>query len=233
MRETLEIASTLIVPLGTQVVLRAEIADPSQPIPKGTVAEIVRTPADGSHSYGLRSADGAEIQAFRQDFSILKHVKMGPMNDTSRQPLDHELSQSIIYRCVVGSQAYGLNREGSDVDRRGIYLPPADLEWSLYGVPEQLENRATEECYWEFKKFLILALKANPTILECLWSPIIEQTSQIAEALLATAFGLGAAIPAVIFYNIFQSRISAFGTRAEGFVAELMNALSRQLDKGA
>jgi biopolymer transport protein ExbB len=55
----------------------------------------------------------------------------------------------------------------------------------------------------------------------------------IAEALLATAFGLGAAIPAVIFYNIFQSRISAFGTRAEGFVAELMNALSRQLDKGA
>ena len=55
----------------------------------------------------------------------------------------------------------------------------------------------------------------------------------IAEALLATAFGLGAAIPAVIFYNIFQSRISSFGTRAEGFVAELMNALSRQLDKGA
>jgi biopolymer transport protein ExbB len=55
----------------------------------------------------------------------------------------------------------------------------------------------------------------------------------IAEALLATAFGLGAAIPAVIFYNIFQARISAYGTRAEGFVAELMNALSRQLDKGA
>ena len=55
----------------------------------------------------------------------------------------------------------------------------------------------------------------------------------IAEALLATAFGLGAAIPAVIFYNIFQARISSFGTRAEGFVAELMNALSRQLDKGA
>ena len=54
----------------------------------------------------------------------------------------------------------------------------------------------------------------------------------IAEALLATAFGLGAAIPAVIFYNIFQARISAYGTRAEGFVAELMNALSRQLDKG-
>ena len=55
----------------------------------------------------------------------------------------------------------------------------------------------------------------------------------IAEALLATAIGLFAAIPAVIFYNYFQTRISAFGARTEGFVAELMNAISRQLDKGA
>jgi biopolymer transport protein ExbB len=55
----------------------------------------------------------------------------------------------------------------------------------------------------------------------------------IAEALLATGIGLFAAIPAVIFYNYFQTRISGYGTRSEGFVAELMNAISRQLDKGA
>jgi len=55
----------------------------------------------------------------------------------------------------------------------------------------------------------------------------------IAEALLATGIGLFAAIPAVMFYNYFQTRISAYGTRSEGFVAELMNAISRQLDKGA
>jgi biopolymer transport protein ExbB len=55
----------------------------------------------------------------------------------------------------------------------------------------------------------------------------------IAEALLATALGLFAAIPSVVFYNIFQTRITAYGTRAEGFVAELINAISRQLDRGA
>jgi biopolymer transport protein ExbB len=55
----------------------------------------------------------------------------------------------------------------------------------------------------------------------------------IAEALLATGLGLFAAIPSVIFYNYFQTRISAYGARTEGFVAELMNAISRQLDKGA
>ncbi|WP_309089810.1 tonB-system energizer ExbB [Phenylobacterium sp.] len=55
----------------------------------------------------------------------------------------------------------------------------------------------------------------------------------IAEALLATGLGLFAAIPSVIFYNYFQTRISAYGARTEGFIAELMNAISRQLDKGA
>jgi biopolymer transport protein ExbB len=55
----------------------------------------------------------------------------------------------------------------------------------------------------------------------------------IAEALLATAIGLSAAIPAVVFYNYFNTRIAGYGTRADGFAAELLNGISRQLDKGA
>jgi biopolymer transport protein ExbB len=55
----------------------------------------------------------------------------------------------------------------------------------------------------------------------------------ISEALLATAIGLFAAIPAVVIYNYFQTRVSAYGTRSDGFNAELMNNISRQLDKGA
>ena len=55
----------------------------------------------------------------------------------------------------------------------------------------------------------------------------------IAEALLATGIGLFAAIPAVVFYNYFNTRIAAYGTRSDGFAAELINAISRQLDKGA
>ena len=55
----------------------------------------------------------------------------------------------------------------------------------------------------------------------------------IAEALLATGIGLFAAIPAVIFYNYFNTRIASYGVRSDGFNAELVNAISRQLDKGA
>ncbi len=54
----------------------------------------------------------------------------------------------------------------------------------------------------------------------------------IAQALLATGIGLFAAIPSVIFYNLFQTMITGYGSRSEGFVAELINAISRQLDKG-
>jgi len=55
----------------------------------------------------------------------------------------------------------------------------------------------------------------------------------IAEALMATGMGLLAAIPAVVMYNVFNGSITNYGTRSEQFVSELMNSLSRQLDKGA
>src|SRR5207237_6310105 len=97
----------------------------------------------------------------------------------------NDLYRYIIYRCVVGSTAYGLETESSDVDRRGIYLPPAERHWSLVGVPEQLENEATQEVYWELQKFLTLALRANPNVLECLYTPLVELASPLAEELLA------------------------------------------------
>jgi hypothetical protein len=93
------------------------------------------------------------------------------------------LYRFVIYRCIVGSTAYGLDREGSDVDRRGFYLPAADLEWSLAGVPEQLESDR-EEVYWEIEKFIRLALKANPNVLECLYSPLVETCAPLAQELI-------------------------------------------------
>lgn len=85
---------------------------------------------------------------------------------------------------MVGSRAYGLEDDASDTDLRGIYLPPAELHWSLYGIPEQLEQNETQECYWELQKFIVLALKANPNVLECLYSPLVELTTPLAQELL-------------------------------------------------
>ena len=89
-----------------------------------------------------------------------------------------------VYTCLIGSHAYGLHHERSDTDTRGIFLPPADLHWSLAGVPEQVEHAETDTVYWELGKFLRLALKANPTILECLWTPMPLQVTPIGRELL-------------------------------------------------
>jgi predicted nucleotidyltransferase len=120
---------------------------------------------------------------------VLSHFKQDAIGGASAETADplaeHDLYRHVIYRCVVGSRAYGLDGPESDTDRRGVYLPPAERHWSLYGVPEQLENPATEEVYWEFQKFLTFALKANPNVVECLYTPLVEHATPLAEELRA------------------------------------------------
>lgn len=53
----------------------------------------------------------------------------------------------------------------------------------------------------------------------------------IAEALLATALGLLAAIPAVVFYNKFSAQVARLSVRMEGFADEFAAILSRQIDE--
>ena len=55
----------------------------------------------------------------------------------------------------------------------------------------------------------------------------------IAEALFATAIGLIAAIPAVIFYNKFSAQVGRQSSRMEGFADEFSAILSRQIDERA
>ena len=54
----------------------------------------------------------------------------------------------------------------------------------------------------------------------------------IAEALVATAAGLAAAIPSVIAYNYFLTRIRTIHTRIDSFTSEFINFLERKVDKG-
>jgi biopolymer transport protein TolQ len=49
----------------------------------------------------------------------------------------------------------------------------------------------------------------------------------IAEALIVTAAGLFAAIPAVIGYNLFVTRVQRFGRRMDSLSLEILNRLER------
>lgn len=177
----------LILPVGTQVVTLVEVRGRNgQPERRaGAVAKIMKAPTDNKHAYLIRFADGDQISLHRHEIAIRKDVQQLNFDRPEAALGDRDLYEHIIYKCIVGSRAFGLDVDNSDIDRRGIYLPPAELQWSLYGIPEQVEDGETQECYWELQKFLVLALKANPNILECLYTPMVEYANPIAEELLA------------------------------------------------
>jgi hypothetical protein len=179
---------SLIVSAGTQVVVTADIRGANgAPIhPKGAVGIVARTPAGAEVYYLVRFPDGFETSFPREQFEILKEFKEWL---PSGGAVEFALEDCVIYRCVVGSRAYGLETETSDTDLRGIYLAPLDMQLSLFGAPEQFEDNGAQTCYWELQKFLVMALKANPNILECLYSPLVNKTTPLAERLLALREG--------------------------------------------
>ncbi len=179
---------SLVLPVGTQVVTVVEIFDKEGYALRrqGSVGKIVEAPVDNEHPYQILFPDGEEASLHRHEIAIRKHIQNLNFDRPNALAGDLDLFEHVIYRCVVGSRAFGLDVQDSDIDRRGIYLPPADLHWSLYGMPEQIENDENQECYWELQKFIVLALKANPNVLECLYTPLVEHTSPIAEELLAS-----------------------------------------------
>ncbi|MBM3797864.1 MAG: nucleotidyltransferase domain-containing protein [Acidobacteria bacterium] len=156
------------LPDGTQVVVR------------GTrrVGAVAR---ESAGIYTARYADGAESHHTRSELTILKHESadwLGTVDAAALRPY-------IQYDCVVGSRAYGLETDASDTDRREFFLPPADLHWPLPALPEQIEDDAEQECYLDLEKFLRLALKANPNVLEVLYSPLVVRSTPLADELIA------------------------------------------------
>lgn len=178
--------SPLIVQVGTHVVTLTELVEPGADGIKqrGSVGKIAEAPHGSTSMYRIAFSDGSEVSANRQDFGIRKVLQGLLFEDQPGESTEQKLFERIIYRCTIGSRAYGLDVEGSDYDTRGIFLPPADLHWSLNKVPEQIENKDNEECYWEIEKFLLLALKANPNALECLYTPLVVHSADLANELL-------------------------------------------------
>src|SRR5262245_50729094 len=137
MSEVSQLNPHLILPVGTQVVTHTEVrgTDGCVVHPRGAVGVVIQSPADDWHSYRVRFPDAVEASLKRQELAILSHYKQDALGQG--QLGEYDLYRHVIYRCVVGSRAYGLDDDDSDTDRRGVYLPPAELHWSLYGVPEQ------------------------------------------------------------------------------------------------
>jgi predicted nucleotidyltransferase len=172
---------TFIISPGTQVVLQVDKSLPDGSVrQRGSVAVVAESPPDNEHAYTLRFADGQSVHAHFRELAIRRKEVEDQLVLTGE-----DLRPWIVYRCQVGSHAFGLAGDDSDQDIRGIYLPPARLHWSLFKLPEQLEFNAEDrdDVYWELEKFLKLALKANPNVLETLWTPLVLHADEVAQRL--------------------------------------------------
>ncbi|WJV49683.1 nucleotidyltransferase domain-containing protein [Streptomyces flavofungini] len=107
--------------------------------------------------------------------------------DVPQDPLDplDLVREHTIYACVMGSRAFGLATDGSDTDRRGVFLAPTPLFWRFEKPPTHVEGPADEQFGWELERFCELALRANPNVLECLHSPLVEHVTDTGRELLA------------------------------------------------
>jgi predicted nucleotidyltransferase len=75
----------------------------------------------------------------------------------------------VIFETVHGSTAFGLAREGSDVDVKGIVIGPASWYVGFIGGPEQIDL-SPDHVRYDIRKFMRLATAANPTVLELLFT---------------------------------------------------------------
>lgn len=75
----------------------------------------------------------------------------------------------MIFKTIVGSQAYGTATPESDVDYKGVYVQDKELLLG-FGYKEQVD-KGKDECYYEVKRFIELLQSANPTVLEMLFMP--------------------------------------------------------------
>ncbi len=116
----------LILPVGTQVVSRVEVRDARGTVlcPAGAVGEVVKAPADGTHSYRVRLPDGREVSLQRQSLSIHKHTQRHDLEAEGAALAEHELWNYVIYRCVVGSAGVRPCRRGLG-HRSPRFLPAA------------------------------------------------------------------------------------------------------------
>lgn len=82
---------------------------------------------------------------------------------------DKKLKNNIVLLVVAGSHGYGLNTEESDLDIRGISMGTSD---SILGMEsfDVFENKKTDTVIYSMKRFMELAMKGAPNVLEILFS---------------------------------------------------------------
>jgi len=85
--------------------------------------------------------------------------------------LQTQCANTILATYLVGSRAYGTASPESDEDYRGIFVLPSREYLSICEPVTQVSDERNNTTYYTLKRFLELAVTANPNIIEMLFMP--------------------------------------------------------------
>jgi biopolymer transport protein TolQ len=149
-------------------------------------------------------------------------VFVAAMDEWSKQKITSASKNTINYLSIglkeriIQAMASAKNKEIEELDRNLVFLAVVGSSATFIGLFGTV--------WGIMSSFRSIALAQNASI--------AVVAPGIAEALFATAIGLVAAIPAVIFYSILSNKVNNIDAKLEDFSNELGSLLSQEIDRG-
>lgn len=164
------------LPHGTEVTLRVERVLHGRRVPQGLVGRVVRA-RDGG--FDVLVTGVGELWYARTE---LAPRRAGQMHFAQRRESAWQaLHPCRVLEATVGSNAWGLAEEGSDTDLRGAFALPFSWTGGLAEPPVDLVSADGSATYWEVRKLVQQALRADPNTLELLFVPSVKALDALGE----------------------------------------------------
>ena len=168
------------LPHGTEVVTRVDRVLGERRVPQGSIGRVTKIEADSV------DVTIVGVGVVRYTRSELTPRRVGQaLFAQRREDAWDALHPCIVLETTVGSRAWGLADESSDVDRRGVFALPFSWTQGLVAPPEDLVSADGSSTYWAAGKAIRQALRADPNTLETLFLPNATARDPIGEWLLA------------------------------------------------
>ncbi len=167
------------LPHGTEVTTRVERVVSEKRIPQGVVGRVVAI-----HDTGFDVlVTGFGVVQYARDELLPR--RPGQVRFAERRAAGWEvLRPCVVLDATVGSRAWGLADDSSDTDLRGVFALPFPWTAGLVAAPHTLTSADGSTTYWEHRKAVHQAIRADPNTLELLFVATARPLDPIGEWLL-------------------------------------------------